>query len=190
MRATTYGTSRHDNTSTITIQGSEAEIDALKKMVAGLGYVACGREGMPLFAEKFAAVVPIPDPQLMQHFTPWGGENVAKYSAEKPEVKLELSDWDNLSCSIYVEHLCGYSYTPESYASEANKFTAMGFVCMRSPRDSAGRYYEAWFLPGLFAGKGLLEGMKTVEQAINVIIRHTRPGSISAVRQRMALTVD
>ena len=190
MRATSYGQDRFSGQHTITVQGTEAEINAIHKMIAGLGYVACGRDGLPLFAEKFEALTPIPDPELMQHFTPWGGEKVAKFTGEKPEVKLNLEDWDNQACSLYVEHLCGYNYSSENYAREAGKLTAMGFVCMRSPRDERGRYWEAWFLPGVWAGKGALEGCKTVEAAINIILRHCRPGSISAVRQRMALTVD
>jgi len=186
MRITSY------SSTSVTIQGTEEEANALTKMVSGLGYVACGREGMPLFAEKFANVQPLPDPHLMQHFTP-APSTVAKYTREKgvdPEVVKSLDENDAFGISLYVEHICGYNYTPENYASSSRSLEALGFVCMRSPRGDDGRYWETWFLPGLWSGKGRLAGVKTVEKALNIIIQDLRPGSISAVRQRMALSVD
>lgn len=189
MRATSYGTG-FGGKPYITIEGTEAEMDALKKMVAGLGYVACGREGMPLFAEKFEHVAPLPDPQLMQHFTP-APATVAKYKNGKLSgVKLEMPAHEESCCSIYVEHLCGYSYTPEGYARNAAKMQGMGFVCMRSTRDAEGKYWEAWYLPGIWAGEGAIAGCKTIESCINTLLKYVTPGSISAVRQRMALTID
>lgn len=174
----------------ITIAGTEAEMDALQKMVAGLGYVACGREGMPLFAERYEAATPLPDPVCAAHFSP-AGPSAAKYTAEGLKHRDALKGLTDEGClSLYVEHLCGYDYTPENYAREAAKMAEFGFVCMRSPRGSDGRYWEAWFLPGLWAAEGRLKNAKDIPAAINLLIQNVRPGSISAVRQRCALTID
>jgi hypothetical protein len=185
MRATSYGPR------SITIDGSEAEILALQRMLAGVGFVGCGREGVPLFAEKFETITPQPDPHLMRHFTP-AGPTVAKFTHERglQTGAVKFDEGEETYCSLYVEHVCGYDYTPENYARAAARLSDLGLSCMRSPRGEDGRYWEHWFLPGLWAGKGQLEGCKSLEKAINVLIQACRPGSISAVRQRVALTVD
>ena len=186
MRITSYSIQK------VTIEGTEAEMVALQKMVSGLGYVACGREGMPLFAERYENVHPLPDPLLLTHFTP-APSTVAKYTHENgidPKAVADLERNNGFGISLYVEHLCGYHYTPENYARSAARMHELGFVCMRSPRGGDGRYWEAWYLPGLWAGKGRLKACKSIEQAINIIIGEVRPGSISAVQQRMALSID
>ncbi len=65
------------------------------------------------------------------------------------------------SASIIIQHLCGYNYSPENYKSQANRLESYGFTIMRSKREADGKFWEIWFLAGLWCAEGeLKERMK------------------------------
>jgi len=98
---------------------------------------------------------PTEDAMLPQWRTPERGEKDPEhYQAEMFELPVT---WQNQSQSILIQHLCGYSYTPEGYKENAEMLEECGFNCMRSRRAESGQYWEIWFLPGLWAAKGRLK---------------------------------
>lgn len=105
------------------------------------------------------------------------------------------------SPSIHIASLCGYGYTPEKYQHEADKLTAWGFICMRSPRDPDGGYYwEQWFLSGVLMVKGSLKEALDLSEAKNneeklsfvleFLRRNVRFGTLDVSVQRMAQVMD
>ncbi|MCA9355611.1 hypothetical protein KC865_03640 [Candidatus Kaiserbacteria bacterium] len=105
------------------------------------------------------------------------------------------------SPSIYITSLCGYHYSDENYKCEAAKLTEWGFVCMRSPRDSdSGRYWEVWYLSGVWAVKGRLgealtdSNAKTNDEKFKFVLEFLRRnasfGSLDVSMQRMAMVMD
>lgn len=96
---------------------------------------------------------PAEDPMLPQ----WR-EHVVSEEGE-PRYHLSLfgeGDPDTQTSSIIIQHLCGYNYTPESYKETAEFLEECGFSCLRSRRGDDGRFWEIWFLPGLWAAKARL----------------------------------
>nr|MBA3551034.1 hypothetical protein [Patescibacteria group bacterium] len=57
---------------------------------------------------------------------------------------------EHSSASLSVQSLCGYFYTDERYKQEAAKLCSYGFECLRSRRDKDARFWEIWYLPGLW----------------------------------------
>lgn len=105
------------------------------------------------------------------------------------------------SPSIYITSLCGYHYSAVNYQREAAKLTEWGFVCMRSPRDpDSGRYWEAWYLSGVWAAKGRLKDAifntkaGSNEEKFKFMLDFLRCnasfGSLDVSMQRMAMVMD
>lgn len=115
---------------------------------------------------------------------------------ESTEAALE-----HASPSIYITSLCGYHYSAENYKREAARLTEWGFVCMRSPRDpDSGRYWEVWYLPGVWFAKGRLKDAifnsdaGTSEEkfkfALEFLRRNASFGSLDVSMQRIAMVMD
>lgn len=105
------------------------------------------------------------------------------------------------SPSIYITSLCGYDYSAENYKLQAVQLTEWGFICMRSPRDDdGGMFWEVWFLPGVWATRGLLKETLDASEAqdgedkfnfILEFLRHNASfGSLDVSIQRMAMVID
>lgn len=56
--------------------------------------------------------------------------------------------------AITIQHVCGYDYSDDFYRENAKKLESYGFICCRSNRGSEGRFWEIWFLPGLWMAEG------------------------------------
>ena len=99
------------------------------------------------------------------------------------------------SPSIYISGLCAYSYTKESYVKEARKLQSYGFECMRSRRESDGKYWETWYLP-LFCARGelarRLNGKKDDKEKLDTAVEFLRYevifGSLSVSVQALAMS--
>lgn len=106
-------------------------------------------------------------------------------------------------CSIQIQHLCGYDYTPENYKLQAEKLEQLGFTCLRSRRTPEGCFHEIWHLPGLWSAKsGLKEavearedkedpyGPKALDRAVNYLCQNCSFGTLDVSFQRAAMEVD
>lgn len=105
-----------------------------------------------------------------------------------------------ISPHFLIQHLCGYGYTPEKYIENAKILESYGFECMRSKRGTDGKFWEIWFLPGLYAAKGAFEeylkreqhssGTGTVKDAINFLCKTVRFGTLDVSVQRAAACIN
>jgi hypothetical protein len=99
------------------------------------------------------------------------------------------------SPSFMISHLCGHYYTKEGYKREADKLESYGFSCMRSRRGENGRFWENWYLPGVWCAKGdLAEKLKPIkdsnektQEAIRFLMRNVSFGSMDMTQQRAAM---
>lgn len=145
----------------------------------------------------------LPDPILDQEMHPfWRRPTPSEIQISEGQLKLfdlgEMPDYN--SPSITISSLCGYHYTPENYAIEAEKLISYGFICMRSKRGDDGRFWEHWFLPGLRSAKGNLEEAITHEttrfekdrlrKALYFLKTNVSFGSLDASVQRVAMVID
>lgn len=138
---------------------------------------------------------PTEDAMLPQWRTPTREEkNPEHYQAELFE---PIVNWNEQSQSIFIQHLCGYSYTPEGYRANAELLAECGFACMRSRRGDSGLYWEIWFLPGLWAAKGRLKealyGKSKEHQmrfALQFLRQWTTWGTLDLSVQRYCQVID
>jgi hypothetical protein len=103
-----------------------------------------------------------------------------------------------VSPHFLIQSLCGYGYTPESYKNNAERLESYGFECMRSRRGIDGRFWEIWYLPGLWASKGELkeylirngnrEG--TTKDAIYWLCKTVKFGTLDVSVQRAAMCIN
>lgn len=102
----------------------------------------------------------LPDPIKDEEMTPfWRAPTKEEKMCANGQLKFfdfeKLPDYS--SPSIMVKHLCGYNWSQKSYEAEAAKLKSYGFEIMRSQRGKDGKYWETWYLPGLWAAEGDLE---------------------------------
>lgn len=110
---------------------------------------------------------------------------------------------DHSSPSIHISSLCGYDYSTENYEAEAENLRSYGFEIMRSPRGKDGKYWETWYLPGLWYAKGDLKdaidnsknsGNNQTEKeklsvALDFIRYHVKFGTLHVCVQRLAMVM-
>ncbi len=150
----------------------------------------------------FSAVPPSVDDEEMLPF--WGdGTSMCFSGPPLPGPKYEKSGANTVprcaSPSITIQHLCGYSYTPEGYNIEAEKLRGWGFQCLRSQRGDDGQYWELWFLPGLWCAKGKLANAfcnekahadGSIEKAVEFLSKNCSFGTLDVSFQRLAMVID
>lgn len=116
--------------------------------------------------------------------------------------QLKLFSFEKLeryaSPAIMIQHLCGYNWSQENYKHQAELLKSYGFEIMRSQRGEDGKYWEMWYLPGLWSAKGDLEiaiksSRSTSERgrlraATDFLGRHVQFGTLDVCIQRMAMS--
>lgn len=128
------------------------------------------------------------------------------FDEKREGLQLKLVEFepikDGNSPAIFIQSLCGYNYTPETYRHDAAVLEEYGFICMRSRRGEDGRYWELWYLPGLWSAKGRLKEaigkgrdseMKKLERALNFFqSRQCKMtfGTLDVTTQRLAMVRD
>lgn len=141
-----------------------------------------------------------PNPVEDVEMTPfWQKPAEREMPRENHQLKLfclqELSKYS--SPSISIEHLCAYEWTPEGYAHEANKLKSWGFDIMRSPRARDGKFWEKWYLPGLWAAEGDLkdaiadkrgDNKAQLDAAVEFLRDHSIFGTLDVSVQRLAMS--
>lgn len=142
----------------ITITGlSPEDEEKLQSIIVSGNLWMTVREGVPVFTPTFKG---FPDPTEDLEIAPfWRVRLVREDESIQEHFKFfEFSpSSENYSPSIYINHLCGYNYTPEGYRETATKLTSYGFECMKSQRGSDGKFWETWYLPGLWSAKNDLQ---------------------------------
>lgn len=112
---------------------------------------------------------------------------------------------------IMIQSLCGYYRSAENYQKQAKKLEDYGFIQLRSKRGEDGRYWEIWYLPGVWFAQGELKEIvesitlrarswedpygekerKTCFEAVLKHIQHTiQFGTLDISVQRMCMVVD
>jgi hypothetical protein len=185
---------------------SAEEKEKFEGMVNGMWWVR-GVEGVPVFSPAFEKIPsPVEDPKMAE-FWPRKEKNQSSYSQvafrDKEEYKYN-------SPGITIQHLCGYYYTPEKYALEAEKLRSYGFSCLRSPRDREGRYHEHWYLGGFYSAQGDLDwhivrikqdqekdkmpaderDTDLTEKVVRFLCKNVSFGTLDLVTQRAAMVMD
>jgi hypothetical protein len=142
---------------------------------------------------------PLPDPIRDPKMFPFWREPAE--GEVKTQIKLfeigkqKLDQYS--SPSISIQHLCGYNYSEESYKSFAEQLESWGFECMRSRRGLDGKFWEIWFLCGLWAAKGALKEeigdyreKVALKKATNFLAKQISFGTLDISVQRMAMIFD
>jgi len=140
---------------------------------------------------------PIPPPTADESMMPFW----SPCDTRKTRLQMELLDprqtWPPFSPSIMIQSLCGYGYTSEGYRYQAERLESWGFFCLRSRRDDDGKFWEIWFLPGLWFAKGELREIcpdtnatGALDKAVSFLCRNASFGSLDVVVQRAAMTID
>lgn len=188
------GTSRAPGDHRINISGlTELEQERLEGALLGQWWVTGAGGRLQFSPAREPAPAPTEDEMMPQWRKPQDGDGTEQYQTELFG-DMELT---GRSSSILIQHLCGYSYTPEGYKANAEFLESCGFACMRSRRGDDGRYWEIWFLPGLWAARGRLKeaiyGKQEAHQlrfALRFLRRHISFGTLDIVVQRLCQVLD
>lgn len=110
---------------------------------------------------------------------------------------FEMSKEKGFSPSITIQSLCGYNYSKENYKRVSENLEKWGFECLRSRRGSDGRFWEIWFLPGLWASKGDLRARvdretkeeNKLSKALEFLRVRSSFGTLDVSNQRLAMVL-
>lgn len=162
----------------------------------GHSWIKCGPDGRLQHVKCYEE---LPGPTTDEEMLPFWRKATSAETSQQELFGFDettKSSLKNSSPSIYIAHLCGYNYTPENYRRQSEILTGWGFICMRSPRDQEGRYWETWYLPGIWAAKGSLKkavqddkkkSKNELEAALQFILYSgAQFGTLDVVVQRMA----
>lgn len=182
----------------VTLRGLTAEDrDNLKRIIDGLAW---GRVNPEKRIETTPAVKGVPGPIDDELMLPFWRQVTAEelLKASEASIKRKPGNLPSGHEGIVVEHLCGYDYTPEYYRQVAKTLESYGFECLRSRRGADGRFWEIWYLCGLFEAKGALKDAvgdfkdekSQMKVAIGFLCRTVSFGSLSVMSQRAAMVLD
>ncbi|MEK7579083.1 MAG: hypothetical protein AAB460_00935 [Patescibacteria group bacterium] len=176
----------------ITFRGlSDEEVERLQGMLQGQWWVSGNHaNGRLRFSGGW---LPAPDPVTDEAMEPFW----RRYEPQHPptphqQVMLtSKTSWKHSSPHFSIQNLCGYNYSRENYARNACLLETYGFVCLRSRREEDGKYWEIWFLSGLWAARGELQKnlreRDDVEGAISFLCRTVQFGTLDVAVQRAAM---
>ncbi|MGE5392505.1 MAG: hypothetical protein ACM3NH_02050 [Candidatus Saccharibacteria bacterium] len=176
---------------------TEEDKQKLERMLLGLAWGRVTAEGR---FETVPALKDVPGPIDDDAMLPFWRKPTSQelLNAATAVLTLKPGPLPDGSNGIMIESLCGYDYTPEFYREVAKRLTDYGFECLRSRRDSEGRYWEKWYLCSVACAKGALkaatEHVKDREHqmkvAISFLCRTTSFGSLCVTAQRAAMPID
>lgn len=193
----------------LTIEGKPEEIQALQAMLAGAAWVA--RPGEQLISVSYfkAPPEPVDDPLIPPKWT-----QPDRRLAPIPDICALEPDEGWHSPSYMMKHLCGYNYTVENYRAQVLKLQDWGFEVLRSRRGPDGKFWEVWYLPGVWSAQGELKdefaawkqrrlltpknqgGVGQIhwkeesDFVVHWLCRHASFGQLDVVVQRAAMTMD
>ncbi len=183
--------------------GSEGQIsltgfqpNELEKMLAAMS----GAYWIRVDSEK-GRLITIPKYEATP--TPVSDEEMLPFWRKHSDVKqihlfddYEFSKEKGHSPSISIQSLCGYYYTKENYKRTAENLERWGFECLRSRRGEDGKFWEVWFLPGLWHAKEELKmsiesekrkGKDELSTALEFLRNNSSFGTLDVSSQRMCM---
>lgn len=156
-------TSRKDGPCEIRVCGlTPEEFEIFRSSLVGASWIRV-RDGR---LESVAVFQPLPDPSLDLMMTPhWAGDREHDLLGEVDLTRIrnvkEFDKLSNCSASIIVKSItAGFTDSNERrnrYMDAAGKLESFGFECMRSRRGRDGKFWEIWYLPGLWMADGALK---------------------------------
>lgn len=174
---------------------SDLETTKIEGMLAGTRWVRVKNGRLQSTARYKKPPSPVDDPVIAPH---WPQLDPV------PAVQMDLQNISELNvkhaftASLTVQHLCGYYFSKNNYLREARKLRSFGFTCLRSRRGRDGKYWEIWYLPGLWMSKGALkdvvkDGDKFTRQLSKVVSfmgHNCSFGTLDVSVQRLAMVID
>jgi len=154
------------------------------------------RDGNLEFCESWE---PLPEPTQDEEMLPFWRKPTEEESKRLQMSLFEIENPldDHSSYSISIQHLCAYDYSADSYSYNAEKLESYGFICMRSKRGLYAKFWEIWFLPGLWCAEGdlkdhigSLKGKQALKSATSFLSLNVRFGTLDVSTQRLAACVD
>lgn len=171
MRITSY------SQKSVTLDGTETEIDALRRAMLGMAWFKCSKEDK---VETSEAPTPpfIVDKQLKFH---WPLDPTLSLSYHEVPKITDIKDG-----GIYIQHISGYD---GNYKECAKKLEKAGFECLRSRRGKDGQIWEIWYLPSEFFAEGPCKGMQ-MKAITDWVLTNIRPGQLVVEGKSWALCID
>lgn len=169
---------------------SSAEVRSLEGMVRGHNWCISTPDGRLKVQSRWE---PLPAPAKDEEMMPfWQPMVPGPTQMEIREVPVPFGS----QAGIIIESVCGYYYTPENYQAETAKLEEFGFECLRSPRGLDGRFWEMWYLSGLWSAKGRLKGTlhgikdpaQAIDEAVRFLCKNVQFGSLNVTWQRAAMS--
>lgn len=188
-------TSGHDGQ--ISLKGfSQEDLEKMEGCILGGHSWMRVVDGEPRFVKSYK---PLPDPIEDKHMLPFWRQSTEE--EEKHPINHELFNHESFgdyeSPSILIRYLCPRNYSSERYLQVAERLESFGFQCMRSRRGDDGKYWEIWFLPGLFMAKGelkeLVSGNADYKDKLKKVLEFIRTdrsvyfGTLDVSVQRLAI---
>lgn len=192
--------SSRGQTHTIEIEGTADEIDLIRGMLNGQHWLL-GESGdgdqryMHVHQARIAPPLPEEDPPIPTLFTLLDPKD-PRIVDDIPQQPMGLS-----LPAILIQHLCGYSRSPENYTYQAITLRQAGFECLRSRRGLDGRFWEVWMLPYLESAQGELRDVlqdlpraapteDKVRRAVSWLCANVSFGTLDVTVQRAAAVYD
>lgn len=172
---------------------TELEVERLQGTLLGQWW-ARGNNGRLEFAPaREPAPAPTEDDMLPGWHAPREGEGTEQYQRELFDAQRFGGEY----ASIQIQHLCGHHYTANGYKRNAEFLESCGFICMRSRRGDDGKFWEVWYLSGLWSAKGRLkEALRgipkefQINSALEFLAKNASFGTLDVASQRIAQVID
>ena len=162
---------------------NESEIDMLTSaLTTGHNWVRINEQGVLEVCSAHDAPPRVPDPPIDECWKYARADQENLVLRHAPDELRQVND----SPAFYVWHIAGYS---GNYEVRAKRLLEAGFVPMRSPRGRDGKIWEAWYLPGAWAGEGPIEG-KSWQDVESWVLHEIRPGNLVLTGRAWGLGVD
>ncbi len=131
-----------------------------------------------------------PEPTVSDHDRLLGGGVAPIYPVVegKQPVPVQMAShpeyaWHDPSC--IVQHIGAGG---GGYVNCYHRIVSVGFVLLRSPRGAEDRYWEMWYLPGMWALEGELKGEKDRQKLVRWLFDHVAPGNVNFFGEGWALS--
>ena len=173
------------------------EIELMEGMLLGYNRVMVNKDGR---LESVHSLKPVPEPYDDEDVMPYWSKLEAGQGVQMEMESFRFGSLEHHFPSIFIQRLCGYGFSPDSYRYNAELLERFGFVCLRSRRGPDGKFWELWFLPGVWAAKDELAeemakvGKKTEAEktkiALDFLASRVAFGTLDVSVQRMAMSIE
>lgn len=181
IRMRSSGSKPKDGTGSITFEGNLEEIENIENaLTTGTYWIRKDDEDNIIFVSAYKPPAKLEDHDINPYFKKGTIRRLTKGLLKKDDTSSDQS------CSFFVQHLGGYG---DYYSKNISQMENAGFECLRSRRGKDGKYWEIWYLPGLWAGKGPLEKVKTKREVIK-FLSQLGVGQFEVATEHWGLALD